>query len=107
MLTNNIASRAVVSARARGAFFGAIDARGPVVGLTGVGAVAPWPLEVPPGVPAGISAIRMCELGVVTARLAKTSLGQTTVRTQHTYNFTRVMAAGDGTPGPPRGRLPD
>lgn len=107
MLTNNIASRAVVSERARGAFFGAVDAEGRMAGLTGVGAVAPWPLKARPGVPAGISAIGMRELGVVTAHLAKTSLGQTTVRTQHTYNFTRVMTTGDGTPGPPRGRLPD
>jgi hypothetical protein len=113
VLADNIASRAVVDPCAPGAFSHVKDAWRPA-GVTCPSVNAPQaqvtvrrPQEIPSLAQAVIPALRMRGREIVTAPLAKTLLGQTTVRTQPTYNFTRAMAAGDGTAGPHRWRLPD
>jgi hypothetical protein len=110
VLTEDIASCAVADLCASGAFSHVGDAwrYAGVTGQSGTTlAAAPWAQEVPSWAPVVIPASRMRGREIAAAPLAKTLLGKTTVRTQPTYNFTRVMAAGNGTAGPHRWRLPD
>jgi hypothetical protein len=112
VLAEDIASRAVVDPCAPGAFSHVGDAWRDA-GVTEPGAygsqsaITQRAQDVPSWAPVVIPALRMRGREIVAAPLAKTLLGQTTVRTQPTYNFTRAMSAGDGTAGPHRWRLPD
>jgi hypothetical protein len=116
VLTEDIASRAVADQCAPGAFSHVGDAwrRAGVTAPGGYGlhsasiqAAPPWAQEVPSRAPVVIPALRMRGREIAAAPLGKTLLGETTVRTQPTYNFTRATAAGNGTAGPHRWRLPD
>jgi hypothetical protein len=121
VLAEDIASRAVIDPCAPGAFTHVGDewraAWTPGPSAYGWPSAYDWQSavaqrsqraqETPSWAPAVIPALRMRGREIVAAPLAKTLLGQTTVRTQPTYNFTRAMATGDGTAGPHRWRLPD
>jgi len=101
----NAFKRRVVDLRAPGTFSHVAGAWR-FAGAAGGGAPASSAVEAPFGTLAGGPAFDMYKPEIVATPLANTALGHTTVRTQPTHNMTRVMAIGDGTPGPHRWRLP-
>jgi hypothetical protein len=101
----NALKRRVVDLPAPGAF-SHVEGAVRHAGASGGGAPASWAVEAPFGTPAGVPAFDVYRPEIVATPLANRALGETTVRTQPTYNMTRVMAIGGGTPGPHRWRLP-